>query len=60
LGETVAKPEMLLMCANLLQRLEIRLPDGVKANPESKMMGFAAEAPSEYKVVVKERLKKLN
>ncbi|XP_052704595.1 steroid 17-alpha-hydroxylase/17,20 lyase-like [Crassostrea angulata] len=29
LGETFAKPEILLMCANLLQRFEISLPEGV-------------------------------
>ncbi|XP_048736456.1 steroid 17-alpha-hydroxylase/17,20 lyase-like isoform X2 [Ostrea edulis] len=56
LGETVAKPELLLMCANLLQRFEIRLPDGIKPNLEYKMMGFGVEIPSEYKIVVKERL----
>ncbi|XP_048745552.1 steroid 17-alpha-hydroxylase/17,20 lyase-like [Ostrea edulis] len=55
LGETVAKPEMLLMCANLLKRFEIRLPDGIKANPEYRMMGFGVELPSEYKIVVTER-----
>jgi hypothetical protein len=49
---------MLLMCATLLQRFEIRLPDGVKANPEYKMLGFGLELPSDYKVVVKERAKK--
>ena len=58
LGESVAKPEMLLMCVNLLQRFEIRLPEGVKANPEYKMVGFGVENPSDYKVVVKERVKK--
>lgn len=57
LGETVAKPEMLLMCANLLQRFAIRLPDGVKANPKYKMTGFGIELPSEYKIVVTERMK---
>uniref|UniRef100_A0A8W8IQX5 Steroid 17-alpha-hydroxylase/17,20 lyase n=1 Tax=Magallana gigas TaxID=29159 RepID=A0A8W8IQX5_MAGGI len=34
LGETFAKPEILLMCANLLQRFEISLPEGVKPNLE--------------------------
>ncbi|XP_056018610.1 steroid 17-alpha-hydroxylase/17,20 lyase-like isoform X2 [Ostrea edulis] len=56
LGETIAKPEILLMCANLLQRFEIRLPDGVKPNPECKMTGFGIELPSDYKIVVKERI----
>jgi cytochrome P450 len=55
LGETLAKPEILLMCANLLQRFEIRLPDGVKPNPENRMTGFGIELPSEYKILVKER-----
>ncbi|XP_061194478.1 steroid 17-alpha-hydroxylase/17,20 lyase-like [Saccostrea echinata] len=57
LGETVAKPELLLMCANLLQRFDIRLPDGVKANPEYNMRGFGIELPSDYKIVVKERIR---
>ncbi|XP_056018611.1 steroid 17-alpha-hydroxylase/17,20 lyase-like [Ostrea edulis] len=56
LGETVAKPEILLMCANLLQRFDIRLPDGVKPNPEIKITGFGIELPSDYKIVVKERI----
>jgi cytochrome P450 len=55
LGETLAKPQILLVCTNLLQRFEIRLPDGVKPNPEYKMTGFGIELPAEYKVVVKER-----
>jgi cytochrome P450 len=55
LGETIAKPELLLMCANLLQRFQIRLPDGIKPNPEFQMMGFGVEVPSEYKIVVKDR-----
>ncbi|XP_062620092.1 steroid 17-alpha-hydroxylase/17,20 lyase-like [Saccostrea cucullata] len=55
LGETVAKPELLLLCANLLQRFDIRLPDGVKANPEYNLKGFGIELPSDYKIVVKER-----
>ncbi|XP_048740940.2 steroid 17-alpha-hydroxylase/17,20 lyase-like [Ostrea edulis] len=57
LGETVAKPELLLMCANLLKRFEIRLPDGIEANPEYRMIGFGVELPSEYKIVVTERVK---
>ncbi|XP_061194476.1 steroid 17-alpha-hydroxylase/17,20 lyase-like isoform X1 [Saccostrea echinata] len=56
LGETVAKPEILLMCANLLQRFEVRLPDGEKANPEYKQLGLGTELPSEYKVIVKDRI----
>ncbi|XP_061194480.1 steroid 17-alpha-hydroxylase/17,20 lyase-like [Saccostrea echinata] len=56
LGETVAKPEILLMCANLLQRFKISLPDGVQANLEYKQLGFGTELPSEYKIIVKERI----
>jgi cytochrome P450 len=54
LGETVSKPEMLLMCANLLQRFEIRLY-GARPNPEYRTTGFGVELPSEYKISVKER-----
>jgi hypothetical protein len=56
LGETLEKPEILLICANLLQRFEIRLPDGVKPNSEYRMTGFGIELPAEYKVVMKERI----
>lgn len=56
LGEAVAKPEILLMCANLLQRFDIRLPDGVKPNLEYHILGFGVELPSEYKIVVQERI----
>ncbi|XP_011454186.2 steroid 17-alpha-hydroxylase/17,20 lyase [Magallana gigas] len=55
LGETLAKPEILLMCANLLKRFEISLPEGVKPNLEYHMQGFGVELPSDYKIVVKER-----
>ncbi|XP_061194482.1 steroid 17-alpha-hydroxylase/17,20 lyase-like [Saccostrea echinata] len=55
LGETVAKPELLLMCANLLQRFEIRLPIGVKPNPNFRQLGFGTELPPEYKIIVRER-----
>ncbi|XP_052704584.1 steroid 17-alpha-hydroxylase/17,20 lyase-like [Crassostrea angulata] len=55
LGESLAKPEILLMCANLLQRFEISLPEGVKPNLEHRLPGFGVELPSDYKIVVKER-----
>ena len=55
LGETLAKPEILLMCANLLQRFDIRLPEGVKPNLEHDLRGFGIELPMDYKIVVKER-----
>ncbi|XP_061194481.1 steroid 17-alpha-hydroxylase/17,20 lyase-like [Saccostrea echinata] len=57
LGETVAKPELLLMCVNLLQRFDLRLPDGVQPNPEYKAIEFAVEIPSDYKIIVKERIR---
>ncbi|XP_048746820.1 steroid 17-alpha-hydroxylase/17,20 lyase-like [Ostrea edulis] len=55
LGETLAKPEILLMCANLLKRFDIRLPEGVKPNLEHHIWGNGIELPSEYKIVVQER-----
>lgn len=55
LGETLAKPEILLMCANLLQRFDIRLPEGVKPHLEHNLKGFGIELPMDYKIVVKER-----
>ncbi|XP_048745587.1 steroid 17-alpha-hydroxylase/17,20 lyase-like [Ostrea edulis] len=55
LGETVAKPEILLMCANLLKRFKISLPNGVEPNLDFKLVGFGVELPSEYNIIVKER-----
>ncbi|XP_061194486.1 steroid 17-alpha-hydroxylase/17,20 lyase-like [Saccostrea echinata] len=57
LGESLAKPEILMMCVNLLQRFEIRLPNGVKPNLEYKQYGFGTELPPEYKIIVKDRNK---
>ena len=55
LGESIAKPELLLMCAALLQRLELRLPHGVEPNFESVPVSFGVEIPHSYKIVVKDR-----
>ncbi|XP_065926328.1 steroid 17-alpha-hydroxylase/17,20 lyase isoform X2 [Magallana gigas] len=55
LGESLAKSDILLICANLLQRFEISLPEGVKPNLECHMKGFGMEMPPDYKIVVKER-----
>ncbi|XP_062572180.1 steroid 17-alpha-hydroxylase/17,20 lyase-like [Saccostrea cucullata] len=55
LGEPVAKPELLLMCASLLQRFELRLPEGVKPNFDSVPLSFGLEIPHSYKIVVKDR-----
>ncbi|XP_022341319.2 steroid 17-alpha-hydroxylase/17,20 lyase-like [Crassostrea virginica] len=55
LGEMLAKPEILLMCANLLKRFDIRLPEGVKPNLEHNLLGFGIELPTDYKIVVTER-----
>ena len=54
-GETIAKPELLLMCAALLQRLELRLPQGVEPNFESVPVSFGVEIPHSYKIVVRDR-----
>lgn len=55
LGEPVAKPELLLMCATLLQRLELCLPEGVQPCYEGIPLSFGVEAPKSYKIVVKDR-----
>lgn len=55
LGEPVAKPELLLMCATLLQRLELCLPEGVRPCYEGIPLSFGVEAPKSYKIVVKDR-----
>ena len=57
LGESIAKPELLLMCAALLQRLELRLPQGVKTDFESVPVSFGVEIPHSYKIVVRDRNK---
>ncbi|XP_078311733.1 steroid 17-alpha-hydroxylase/17,20 lyase-like [Crassostrea virginica] len=55
LGESIAKPELLLMCAALLQRLELRLPQGVEPDFESVPVSFGVEIPHSYKIVVRDR-----
>ncbi|XP_052089952.1 steroid 17-alpha-hydroxylase/17,20 lyase-like isoform X2 [Mytilus californianus] len=54
LGESVAKPELHLIFATLMQKFKITLPEGT--NPEIELCGSGAIAiPAPYKVIVKER-----
>lgn len=55
LGEPVAKPELLLMCASFLQRFKMSLPPGVEPNFEGIPLSFGVEVPHSYKIVIKER-----
>ncbi|XP_061194475.1 steroid 17-alpha-hydroxylase/17,20 lyase-like [Saccostrea echinata] len=57
LGETLARPDILLMCANLLQRFEIHLPEGVKPQLGGKVLSEGMDVPVDYKIVVRERQK---
>ena len=52
LGESIAKPELLLMFATLLQRLELQ---GVEPDFESVPVSFGVEIPHSYKIVVRDR-----
>ena len=54
LGETVAKPELHLIFASIMQRFEITLPEGTK--PEMEIAGTGAfMQPAPFKIIVKER-----
>ncbi|KAK7090042.1 steroid 17-alpha-hydroxylase/17,20 lyase-like [Littorina saxatilis] len=56
LGETVAKPELLLILACLLKRFTISLPEGAVYDPEYNVeTGITIHAPKPYKVVVHKR-----
>nr|XP_034329009.1 steroid 17-alpha-hydroxylase/17,20 lyase isoform X2 [Crassostrea gigas] len=58
LGESIAKPEILMMCVHLLQRFEISLPEGVKPNFAGVHRDvFGTESPADLRIVVKERLR---
>lgn len=56
LGESIAKPEILMMCVHLLQRFKISLPEGVKPNFVGVHRNvFGSECPADLQIVVKER-----
>lgn len=58
LGESIAKPEILMMCVHLLLRFEISLPEGVKPNFVGVHRDvFGTESPVDLRIVVKERLR---
>ena len=55
LGETVAKPELHLIFASIMQRFRFSLPEGV--GPEVEIAGGAGSVkPASFKVIAKERL----
>ena len=59
LGESIAKPEILIMCVHLLQRFHISLPEGVKPNFDGvprDVLGTETP-PDDLEIVVKERFK---
>ncbi|XP_022334283.2 steroid 17-alpha-hydroxylase/17,20 lyase-like [Crassostrea virginica] len=59
LGESIAKPEILMMCVHLLQRFHISLPEGVKPNFDGvhrDVLGTETP-PDDLEIVVKERFK---
>ncbi|XP_061178421.1 steroid 17-alpha-hydroxylase/17,20 lyase-like isoform X1 [Saccostrea echinata] len=57
LGESIAKPEIMMMCVHLLQRFNITLPEGVKPNFIGEHRDvFGTESPADLKIVVKERM----
>ncbi|CAC5401019.1 CYP17A [Mytilus coruscus] len=54
LGETVAKPELHLIFATIMQRFKITLPEGT--NPKVELGGSGGiTIPAPYKIIVKER-----
>ncbi|XP_063431258.1 steroid 17-alpha-hydroxylase/17,20 lyase-like isoform X2 [Mytilus trossulus] len=54
LGETVAKPELHLIFATIMQRFKITLPEGT--NPKVELGGSGnITVPAPYKIIVKER-----
>jgi steroid 17alpha-monooxygenase/17alpha-hydroxyprogesterone aldolase/cytochrome P450 family 1 subfamily A polypeptide 1 len=56
LGESIAKPEILMMCVHLLQRFHISLPEGVKPNfIGTQLNTFGTESPDNLRIVVTER-----
>ena len=54
LGETVAKPEILLLLAGYMRQFKISLPDGVKPDFEAIPGGFF-RSPKLFKLVFEER-----
>ena len=55
LGETVAKPELLLILSCLLKRFTFSLPEGAVYDPNYLVSGIAIHRPKPYKVVVTPR-----
>ena len=55
LGEPVARTELLLIAANLLQTFTFKSPPGVELVPESVCEAAGQETPKDYKVVVERR-----
>ncbi|CAC5422196.1 CYP17A [Mytilus coruscus] len=54
LGETIAKPELHLIFAMIMQRFEITMPDGT--NPELKLSGSGViPQPAPFKIIVKDK-----
>lgn len=54
LGETVVKPELVLLLTFILKRLTISLPPGAKFDPQP-IDSFLAGPPKPFKIVVTER-----
>ena len=55
LGETVAKPELHVIFASIMQRFKISLPEG--ANPKIELAGGGAiMLPANFEVIVEERI----
>ncbi|XP_060068562.1 steroid 17-alpha-hydroxylase/17,20 lyase-like [Ylistrum balloti] len=56
LGESIAKPELHLICAILLHQFDIMLPPGVIPDYKTDLCGIIGYNVGEYKVIVKKRL----
>ncbi|CAG2206620.1 Cytochrome P450 2C29,Cytochrome P450 1B1,Cytochrome P450 2C31,Cytochrome P450 2B4,Cytochrome P450 2F2,Cytochrome P450 2K4,Cytochrome P450 2C13, male-specific,Cytochrome P450 2C7,Steroid 17-alpha-hydroxylase/17,20 lyase,Cytochrome P450 2B1,Cytochrome P450 2C40,Cytochrome P450 2U1,Cytochrome P450 2S1,Cytochrome P450 2C39,Methyl farnesoate epoxidase,Cytochrome P450 2C27,Cytochrome P450 2C37,Cytochrome P450 2J6,Cytochrome P450 2D15,Cytochrome P450 2C11,Cytochrome P450 2A10,Cytochrome P450 2C38,Cytochrome P450 len=55
LGEVVAKPELHLIFATIMQRFKITLPEGT--NPELKLGGSSSNTqPAPFKIIVEDRI----
>ena len=55
LGEPVARTELLLIAANLLQNFKFKSPPGVEMVPEGFCESVGSELPKAYKVVIERR-----
>ncbi|XP_069116671.1 steroid 17-alpha-hydroxylase/17,20 lyase-like [Argopecten irradians] len=56
LGESVAKAELHVMCAILLQQYDIMIPPGETADFTPDVSGIAGYTAGSYKIVVKKRI----